>query len=143
MLQGGVMAPSSEETPDPEPQEDIDALMPQVYDELRRLAQGYLRRERPDHTLQPTALVHEAYLRLAASDRVKWENQNHFYCLRKPGACLRERKLTIRSMWGASISSARGKPTQEPHTYPGPITASCPAIRASGLPVGRIPDQIK
>jgi len=41
-----------------------DDLLPLVYDELRRLAQSYLRRERPDHTWQPTALVHEAYLRL-------------------------------------------------------------------------------
>lgn len=54
-------------------------LMPLVYDELRRLAQRYLRRERPDHTLQPTALVHEAYLRLVDQSRVEWQNRAHFY----------------------------------------------------------------
>jgi RNA polymerase sigma-70 factor (ECF subfamily) len=54
-------------------------LMPLVYDELRRLAQNYLRRERPDHTLQPTALVHEAYLRLADQSRVEWQNRAHFF----------------------------------------------------------------
>jgi RNA polymerase sigma factor (TIGR02999 family) len=54
-------------------------LMPLVYDELRRLARSYLRRERPDHTLQPTALVHEAYLRLVDQSRVEWRNRVHFY----------------------------------------------------------------
>ncbi|MEO5821405.1 MAG: sigma-70 family RNA polymerase sigma factor [Vicinamibacteraceae bacterium] len=53
-------------------------VLPLVYDELRRLAAHYLRRERRDHTLQPTALVHEAYLRLAAQDRVQWRNRAHF-----------------------------------------------------------------
>ena len=53
-------------------------LLPLVYDELRRLAAGYLRRERPDHTLQPTALVHEAYLRLIDQSRVDWKNRAHF-----------------------------------------------------------------
>jgi RNA polymerase sigma factor (TIGR02999 family) len=54
-------------------------LMPLVYDELRRLADHYLRRERPDHTLQPTALVHEAYLRLIDQTRVDWQNRAHFF----------------------------------------------------------------
>lgn len=54
-------------------------LMPLVYNELRRLAQSYLRRERRDHTLQPTALVHEAYLRLVDQNRVEWQNRTHFY----------------------------------------------------------------
>lgn len=53
-------------------------LMPLVYDELRRLAQIYLSRERLDHTLQPTALVHEAYLRLVDQSRVEWQNRAHF-----------------------------------------------------------------
>ena len=54
-----------------------DAL-PRVYDELRDLAHSYLRRERPDHTLQPTALVHEAYLRLRNQRNVDWSNQAQF-----------------------------------------------------------------
>ncbi len=50
-------------------------LMPAVFDELRRVAAGHLRRERPDHTLQATALVNEAYLRLAGGLRVSWESR--------------------------------------------------------------------
>jgi RNA polymerase sigma-70 factor (ECF subfamily) len=53
-------------------------LMAFVYDELRRLASGYIRKERPDHTLQPTALVHEAYLRLVRSETGDWQNRAHF-----------------------------------------------------------------
>jgi RNA polymerase sigma factor (TIGR02999 family) len=49
-----------------------------VYDELHRLAQYYMARERPDHTLQATALVNEAYLRLVDSNRVRWQNRAHF-----------------------------------------------------------------
>ncbi|MBI2836843.1 MAG: sigma-70 family RNA polymerase sigma factor [Acidobacteria bacterium] len=56
----------------------LDALMPVVYDELRRIASRYLSRERSDHTLQPTALVHEAYLRLVDEKRVQWQNRAHF-----------------------------------------------------------------
>lgn len=59
--------------------EAMDRLMPIVYDELRRLAAGYLKAERPGHTLQPTALVHEAYLRLVRQDRVEWQNRAHFF----------------------------------------------------------------
>ncbi len=56
-----------------------DQLLGIVYDELRRQAARYLRRERPDHTLQPTALVHEAYLQLIDQSRVSWENRAHFF----------------------------------------------------------------
>jgi RNA polymerase sigma factor (TIGR02999 family) len=56
----------------------VDTLLPLIYDELRRLAAGYLRRERPDRTLQPTALVHEAYLRLVDQTKVNWQNRAHF-----------------------------------------------------------------
>ena len=55
-----------------------EELLPVVYDELRRLARGYLARERPDHTLQPTALVHEAYTRLASQSRIEWQGRTHF-----------------------------------------------------------------
>jgi RNA polymerase sigma factor (TIGR02999 family) len=54
-------------------------LMPLVYEELRRLAREYLRRERADHTLQATALVHEAYLRMVDEKSVSWKNRAHFY----------------------------------------------------------------
>jgi RNA polymerase sigma factor (TIGR02999 family) len=61
---------------DPQALED---LMPLVYDELRRLAHHYLQRERPEHTLQSTALVHEAYLRLAGQNLPQWQNRAHFF----------------------------------------------------------------
>ena len=57
----------------------LDQLTPLVYAELRQLAAGYLRHERPDHTLQPTALVHEAYLRLVDQQDLNWQNRSHFY----------------------------------------------------------------
>ena len=56
----------------------LDEMLPAVYDELRRLAQVYLNRERPDHSLQPTELVHEAYMRLIAQREVDWHNRAHF-----------------------------------------------------------------
>ena len=57
----------------------MDQLLPLVYDEMRRLAANYLRHERADHTLQPTALVHEAYLRLVDQTQVRWQNRTHFF----------------------------------------------------------------
>jgi len=57
----------------------VDLLLPLIYDELRSLAMNYLRRERADHTLQATALVHEAYLRLIDQTRVNWQNRAHFF----------------------------------------------------------------
>jgi RNA polymerase sigma-70 factor, ECF subfamily len=58
--------------------EVLDALLPLIYDELRSLANRYLRRERREHTLQPTALVHEAYLKLVDQKHVRWQNRAHF-----------------------------------------------------------------
>jgi len=57
----------------------LEDLTPLVYKELRRLAASHLRRERKSHTLQPTALVHEAYLRLVDQSNPRWENRSHFY----------------------------------------------------------------
>jgi len=57
----------------------LDDLVPVVYGELRRLAASYMRRERPDHTLQTTALVHEAYLQLVGQERAHWENRSQFF----------------------------------------------------------------
>lgn len=56
----------------------LGGMLPQVYDELRKVAAGYLQQERPGHTLQPTALVHEAYLRMRDQRVVSWENRAHF-----------------------------------------------------------------
>lgn len=58
-----------------------EALMPLVYGELRKIAAGYLSIERPDHTLQPTALVHEAYLRLVEQKGTSWQSRSHFYAI--------------------------------------------------------------
>ncbi|MBL8240973.1 MAG: sigma-70 family RNA polymerase sigma factor [Bryobacterales bacterium] len=57
----------------------LDALLPVVYDELRRLAESYIARERQSHTLQPTALVHEAYVRLIGQDIPDFQNRAHFF----------------------------------------------------------------
>jgi RNA polymerase sigma factor (TIGR02999 family) len=59
--------------------ESLDKLMPAVYDELRRQAARYLRREQPGHTLQTTALIHEAYVRLVDQHNVQWQNRAHFF----------------------------------------------------------------
>ena len=72
--------------PEPNPSSDAAAgapedLLPLVYGELRRLAASYLSRERPGHTLQPTALVHEAYMRLIEQRGVDWANRAHFMAL--------------------------------------------------------------
>ncbi len=60
-------------------QEAADVLLPLVYEELRRQASRYLRRERRDHTLQTTALIHEAYLKLIDQHEVNWQNRAHFF----------------------------------------------------------------
>jgi len=57
----------------------IKALLPLVYEQLRAVAQKHLRFERPDHTLQATALVHEAYLKLVGPREIPWQNRGHFY----------------------------------------------------------------
>ncbi|HEV2884465.1 MAG TPA: sigma-70 family RNA polymerase sigma factor [Pyrinomonadaceae bacterium] len=59
----------------------LDRLTPLVYDELRRIAHRYLQREREGHTLQTTALVNEAYLRLAGQKKVEWQNRSHFFAV--------------------------------------------------------------
>ena len=59
----------------------LDRLLPVVYSELRRIAGGYLRRERRDHTLQATALVHEVYVRVIDQRQVRWQNRAHFLAI--------------------------------------------------------------
>ena len=59
--------------------EALEALMPQVYDELKKLARSYMRKENDSHTLQPTALVHEAFFKLIDQKAVQWQNRAHFY----------------------------------------------------------------
>lgn len=59
----------------------LDQCVPVIYDDLRRIAARQLRAERDDHTLQPTALVHEAYMRLVDQSRVDWQSRTHFLCV--------------------------------------------------------------
>jgi RNA polymerase sigma factor (TIGR02999 family) len=59
----------------------LDELIPLVQNELRRLARNFMRGQKPGHTLQTTALVNEAYLRLVDSDRVNWQDRNHFFAI--------------------------------------------------------------
>lgn len=61
--------------------EALNALVPLVYADLRKLAHHYLQKQRPDHTLQSTALVHEAYLRLAKHERMRFEHRSHFFAV--------------------------------------------------------------
>lgn len=65
-------------------QGDADAesnLVPLIYNELRAIAKNYMRRERPDHTLQATVLVHEAFLQLVGDSKIEWQNRAHFFAL--------------------------------------------------------------
>jgi RNA polymerase sigma factor (TIGR02999 family) len=62
-------------------QEALDEPVPLIYEELRRLARDRMRRERPDHTLTTTALVHEAYLKLVDVNRVEWQDRAHFFAM--------------------------------------------------------------
>ena len=73
---GGEVSP--EDPPSQSPLTTADEILPRVYSELRRLAASYLRGERAEHTLQPTALVHEAYLRLSGNPEIDWKNPQHF-----------------------------------------------------------------
>jgi len=59
----------------------LDRLTPIVHDELRRLARRYMRRERPNHSLQTSALVNEAYMRLVDYERMQWQNRAHFFAV--------------------------------------------------------------
>jgi RNA polymerase sigma-70 factor (ECF subfamily) len=62
-------------------QDAVGKLIPLVYEELRRVAQNHLRLERPNHTLQPTALVHEAFLKLVAQRKADWQGRAHFFAV--------------------------------------------------------------
>lgn len=76
--QRGAVTQLLEQFSDGKPQA-IEELLPLIYKELRRQAAQYLRKERPGHTLQPTALVHEAYMKLIDQRDVRWQNRSHFF----------------------------------------------------------------
>jgi RNA polymerase sigma-70 factor (ECF subfamily) len=89
--------------------EALDHLLPVVYDHLRRLAERELRRERTDHTLTPTALVHEAYLKLVQLDRISWQGRAHFY-----GTCAQVMRRILISYARMKKAEKRGGATAEP-----------------------------
>ena len=101
----------------------LERLMPLVYEELRRIARHYLRSERPGHTLESTALVHEAFLRLIDQRNVQWQNRAHFFGIasqmmrrilvdhaRKRHAAKRDAVLTRLSMAERVIPAAEREP---------------------------------
>jgi RNA polymerase sigma factor (TIGR02999 family) len=87
----------------------LDRVLPAVYDHLHRLAERELRRERPDHTLSPTALVHEAYLKLVQLDRISWEGRAHFF-----GACAQVMRRILISYARMKKAEKRGGVAAEP-----------------------------
>lgn len=81
----------------------LDRLLPMVYDQLRGMAARELRHERVDHTLSPTALVHEAYLKLAQLDQITWEGRAHFF-----GACAQAMRRILISYARMKKAEKRG-----------------------------------
>jgi RNA polymerase sigma factor (TIGR02999 family) len=84
----------------------VSELMPLVYDELRRLAASYIRRERPGQTLQATALVHEAYVRLVGDKAQSWQNRTHFLAI----AALSMRQILVQRARARKAAKRGGDP---------------------------------
>ncbi len=104
----------------------LEKLTPLVYDELRRLARGYLRRERADHTLQATALVNEAYLQLIGQPNVDWRDRAHFF-----GIAARLMRQILVDHARAHAAAKRGRGEQ-----------ALPLDEAIGIPGTTTPDVI-
>lgn len=102
-------------------------LMPLVYDELRRLARSFLRQERTGHTLQPTALVHEAYLRLVDDTQIEWKGRAHFF------------SVAARSMRRILVDHARARKA----TKRGGAAEKIPLEHAGELPVTHDVDLVR
>jgi len=99
----------------------LDRLISLVYPELRRIAARYLKRERPDHTLQCTALVHEAYLRLVRQPEKEWQNRAHFFAV----AARIIRRILVDYARARRTSKRSGGRLQV--TTPGPAKSQTPA----------------
>ena len=104
--------------------------MPQVYDELRRLAANYLRQERPGQTLQATALVHEAFLRLSAEKNHPWQNRTHFLAI----AALSMRQILVQRA-RARHAEKRGGQDAQRITLDESALADVPQPQPSGVDV--------
>jgi RNA polymerase sigma factor (TIGR02999 family) len=105
-------------------------LMPQVYDELRRLAANYLRRERPGQTLQATALVHEAFLRLSQEKNRPWKNRTHFLAI----AALSMRQILVQRA-RARYADKRGGENAERITLDESVLADRAPASTGGIDV--------
>jgi RNA polymerase sigma factor (TIGR02999 family) len=97
----------------------LDRLLPVIYEHLHRIAERELRRERPDHTLSPTALVHEAYLKLVQLDRISWQGRDHFF-----GACAQVMRRILISYARMKRAEKRGGALAEPVTLENAIVAA-------------------
>lgn len=106
--------------------EVLDRLMPIVYDKLRRIAHAQLRGERPDHTLNTTALVNEAYLKLVNVHKVEWRDRAHFFA------------VAARLMRRILIDYARARQREKR----GGDTAHLPLAEAQDIPLGRAADDL-
>jgi RNA polymerase sigma factor (TIGR02999 family) len=106
----------------------LATLVPLVYDELRRLAASYLRRERPGQTLQATALVHDAYLRLLQDSKLSWQNRAHFF-----GIAARSMRQILIERARARHSAKRGGDRLRVTFDPGLIVAASDSIDFEAL----------
>ena len=97
---------------------NLDQILPLIYDELHQQAQIYMRAERSDHTIQATALVHEAYLKLVDQDRVAWQGRGHFMAV----ASLAMRRLLVDHARRRSRRKRGGDLNKVPLTAQLPIT---------------------
>ena len=101
----------------------LERLLPIVYQEVRRLAASYLRAERAGHTLQPTALAHEAYLRLAGQSDLRWQNRAHFM------------GMAARAMRSVLVDHARRRGAQKRGGGQSPVTLDASMVVASSAPI--------
>lgn len=85
-----------------------DRLLPLIYDDLRSLAASYLKAERPGHTLRPTDLVHEGYLRLIDQDRIDWQGKTHFFAM----AATQMRRILVDHARAAAAKKRGQRPTR-------------------------------
>lgn len=102
----------------------LDRLFPLVYQDLRQRAAGYLRGERPGHTLQPTALAHEAYLRLVGQRDYPWKNRAHFMA------------MAARAMRSILVDHARKRNAQKRGGGQSPVAIHTTLVVEGGPPVG-------
>jgi RNA polymerase sigma factor (TIGR02999 family) len=109
-------------------QEALAALIPLVYEELRRMAARHLRRERPGQTLQPTALVHDVYLRLLQDSRLSWQNRAHFF-----GIAARSMRQILVERARARGAVKRGGSRVRVTLEPGLVAAQSPTIDLEAL----------